>query len=409
MDARIVVAGSELLGDRQDTNGPATARRLELAGYRVASLEVVPDDLDVLRRAVAVALESAQLVVVLGGLGPTSDDLTREAVAAATGMTFVEDAATRAALEEKARSRSPPAPLPSVLKMALVPQHGEVIPNPVGSAVGSVTRWGDRVLVLLPGPPAEHAAMVDASLERAGRALAGMGAPPRPLLHRVLRVAGLFESATEELLRGVPELDEVRVSYLCRPGDLEVHLRCGDTAALQVAAAAARATLAPHVYSDDGRSLSEVVVAVLTERFETVTMAESCTGGMVAAAVTSVPGSAQVLSSAFVTYAIEAKVALLDVPARLLETHGPVSEPVADAMARGARRAARADWALAVTGLAGPDGGTPDRPVGVVFVGLAHADGTGAVERHHFTGDRDGVRQRSVQAALDLLRRTLLP
>jgi nicotinamide-nucleotide amidase len=413
LSAAILASGSELVADRADTNGPEIARRLALRGVRVRARGILPDDVAQLTRALLAEMGEGGLVLLVGGLGPTRDDVTREAVTAATGLRLRQDALAVARLEELARRRGSAVVSPQSLRQALVPEGSTVIANLQGAVPGAVVTVKGAVLVLLPGPPGELVPMLDPALDEALRQARERLAlsPGPPVLSTTLRLAGTSESAVAQALEAVsflaaaPGASDVDVSYLAEPGDLSVTLRCRDAARLAAAVAAARAALLPHVYSDDGRSLPEVLVPMLRARGETVTCAESCTGGLLAGAITSVPGSSDVFRASFVTYANEAKSAVLGVAPALLLAHGAVSAEVACAMALGARRAAQADWALAVTGVAGPDGGTPEKPVGLVFVALAHPDGSVESWRLVLAGGRDEIRRRSVTAALDGLRK----
>lgn len=416
MDARILTVGSELLGDLVDTNGPEVARRLTARGFRVRGLAAVPDDLDLLASELGRALSAGGLVVATGGLGPTHDDVTRDAAARATGRELREDPELRARLHAAALARGAGPPAASE-RQALVLEGAELVPNDHGTAPGQVQPVPGGVLVLLPGPPGELFPMLPAALAAAESCLAeaGLSPPGEAALEAELRMAGLGESEAarrideDDVLAAALARGDLAHSWLARPGDVSLRLRSPHRDVLERAVAAAATALAPHVYSTDGRSLAEVVVPVLAERFETLTAAESCTGGLLAAALTSVPGCSQVFRQGIVAYGAEAKARLLGVAPQALEQRGAVSSEVAEAMAAGARRLAGADWAVALTGYAGPATEGRDEPVGLVHLGLAHPDGRVESVERHFGGSRDAIRQRAVQAALDLLRRRLLP
>lgn len=404
--ARIFAVGTELLGDKRDANGPEAARALRSRGVAIAAIEQLPDDRALLGKEIARALETPGLLVLLGGLGPTADDVTREALCDATGLGVVEDAGGRARVEDLHARRGKPL-VPSSLRQALVPEGAEVVANPTGFALGAVVVARGSVIVLLPGPPGELACMLDDALDRAVRRLREMGfapAPPGDVADIVL--AGLGEGEAEQRVLAVPEVRGLEIAWLARPGEVRCVVR-GDAPQVSAAKAAVRAALGRDVVSVDGRGVAEVVLGTLREREETVALAESCTGGLVAAELTSVPGSSAAFRRGFVTYADDAKSEVLGVAERLLEEHGAVSREVALAMASGARRAGRADWGLAVTGIAGPDGGTDAKPVGLVHWALARPDGRLDAWHVVFPGSRDDVRRRSVSAALDSLRRAL--
>ena len=412
MDARLLIVGDELLADKLDTNGPELGRALLDRGYEVLERLTIGDDLAPLAAALERALSAGGLVVCTGGLGPTDDDRTREAVARATGRELVVDAGTEARLRAWSERLRRPAPGPSTLRQALVPEGARVLENSEGTAPGWVLAHESAVLLVLPGPPRELRALLSAGLDEAGRALeeAGLGRAPAPLAGAELRLTGIGESRVAEELRGLPELEAegLRIAWLARPGEVKVQLRAASEEQVAAAFAAVRARLGERVFSDDGRSLAEVVVGALREREETVGTVESCTGGLVAGALTSVPGSSAVVRAGLVTYANEAKVGLAGVPPELLEAEGAVSRATAEALAANGQRVVRADWALAVTGIAGPGGGSEEKPVGTVWTAVAGPDGLVEARHHLFPGSREVVRALSVAAVLDELRLRLL-
>jgi nicotinamide-nucleotide amidase len=403
----VLVVGSELISRKRDENGPLVALRLKRRGFEVASLSILPDDRAALAEEMRRALGDVALLVLTGGLGPTDDDLTREALSEATSCRMVEDPASRALIEERLARVGARASERS-LRQALVPEGSRVVANVVGLAAGAVLPLGRAVIVLLPGPPSELAAMLEDALDGAVETLARAGvaidAAPASLVEVVL--AGIGESQAQARIEAVGDLAVLEVAWIARPGEVRL-LLSGEAAPCEQARAAILATLGRHVVSTDGRDLAEVVVSTLTAREETLCTAESCTGGLLAGAVTSVPGSSSMFRRGFVTYADEAKAELLGVPSATLQANGAVSRETALAMASGARRAGRADWGLAVTGIAGPGGGTPEKPVGLVHVAAALPDARIVHEEHRLGGTRDDVRRRSVAAALDLVRRSL--
>ena len=404
--AWVLAIGTELLGDKRDLNGPETARRLAARGHEVRGVFALPDSVEEIAAALAAAVAREGLVVVLGGLGPTDDDVTRDALARVTGLRMVMDPASRARLDARFAQRDAVATASS-LRQVLVPEGARVVLNVHGSAPGAVVAVGRAVVVLLPGPPRELEPMLEPALDTAEAMLRESGRElPSPLRTATLVLAGIGEGEAYERASILPDVRQVTTAWLARPGEVRLLLRSRDPAHLAAATHAAMAALEGSVVSTTGEALAAVVVRELASREETVTVAESCTGGLVAAALTSVPGSSRVFRQGFVVYSDEAKRATLGVTEADLEQHGAVSSEVALAMASGARRTAQADWAVAVTGIAGPDGGTADKPVGLVWFGLALPDAQVVSHRQVFAGSREDIRLRSVAFALDMVRRS---
>jgi nicotinamide-nucleotide amidase len=411
MKAEIVAVGTELLTpDFQDTNSLYLTAGLDMLGIAVAFKTIVGDDERDLARALRTALGRADLVLCMGGLGPTEDDRTRETLAKVLERRLVFRAAIRERIRERFSRRGWPM-TSSNLKQCYVIQGAEVLENPNGTAPGQWLEAGRRRIALLPGPPREIKPMFDnLVLPR----LAGLG---RGLsVRHVLRLTGIGESAMENRLkpvyRAVPE--GVSVTTLAGPGDLSIHLTCrGDLSRAEADArldgleAAIVRLLGPWIYARDGSGLEAVVGALLRERERTVACAESCTGGLIGHRLTEVAGSSDYFLESAVVYSNRAKVRRLGVPARLIERHGAVSGPVARAMAAGIRRTAGSDYGLAVTGIAGPGGGTARKPVGLVYFAVAQARGI-AVERHIFAGGRSAVKFQASQKALDMIRKALI-
>jgi len=412
MKAEIIAVGTELLTpDFQDTNSLYLTAGLDTLGIAVAFKTIVGDDEGDLTRALRAALGRADLILCMGGLGPTEDDRTRETLAKVLGRRLVFRSAIRERIRERFRRRGWPM-TSSNLKQCYVIEGAEVLENPNGTAPGQWLESGRRHIALLPGPPREIKPMFDGLvLPR----LAGLG---RGLsARRVIRLTGLGESAMENKLkpvyRAVPA--DVTVTTLAAPGDLSIHLTCRGELSRAEADARLDAleevivrVLGPWIYSRDGAALETVVGALLRGRGATVACAESCTGGLIGHRLTEVAGSSDYFLESAVVYGNRAKVRRLGVPARLIERHGAVSAPVAKAMALGIRRTSGADIGVAVTGIAGPGGGTPRKPVGLVYFALARARGV-AVERHLFAGGRSVVKLQASQKALDLVRKSLSP
>jgi len=413
--AAIVAVGSELLETTKiDTNSLFITEQLNGVGIDVVSKHIAGDDRAVLTRVLRSALAGADLVTVCGGLGPTDDDLTREVVADVLQRPLAEDAAIVEHLKRRYASRGLTTPMPqNNLRQAMVPAGGVVLDNPNGSAPGLWIEHGAQVVVLLPGPPRELKPMMTALAETRLRAR-GSGLA---IVRRMIRVSGRFESHVDQAMHPLYEewagwSPPVAATILATLGQIELHLsvrhpsRDEGAAILERATAQALGVLGEDVFSTDGRRLEEVVGDALAARGLWLAAAESCTGGLVTSRLTDVSGSSRYVGASIVAYANEAKTSLVGVPEALIAAHGAVSEPVARAMAEGIRSRAGADLGLGITGVAGPTGGTPDKPVGTVAVALASADGT-AARTFRFFGDRELVKFQASQAALDMVRRHL--
>jgi nicotinamide-nucleotide amidase len=408
--AEILAVGSELLTPlRSDTNALYLTAKLLEAGVEVGARVTVADDAELLASAFRAALARADVVIATGGLGPTGDDLTREAAAAALGRPLRRDREVLEALKARfARYLRHMAPVNE--KQADVIEGAAVIPNARGTAPGQVVESGGRMLVLLPGPPGEMEPMFERHVLPLLREKAG----GTVLRTRVLRIASMAESDVEQALAPVyAAFTNPRTTILGGPGQVELHLTAEAPSAqeaertIESLAARMRERLPERIYSEDGRELPEVVAQLLRERRLTLAVAESCTGGLLAARLTALPGASAFLDRAYVTYSNRSKVELLGIDPALLERVGAVSEEVAAAMAAGARRAAVTDVGLGITGIAGPEGGSPEKPVGLVYLATDGAAGT-RVRRANFPGERERVRLQATQAALEMLRRGLL-
>ena len=411
MKAELLAIGSELLGPlRAETNSLWLTERLLDAGIEVDGRATLADDLALLESAFRGALSRADVVIATGGLGPTADDLTREAAAAATGRALRRDPSIldglRARFARYGRTMSA-----TNEKQADVIDGAEALRNGRGTAPGQLLAEGERLLVLLPGPPGEMKPMFDEEVLPRLRARAGA---TRVVRRRVLRIAAMPESEVDEVAAPVyGRFENPRTTILGAAGQVELHLVAhGDSVAeaeerIEALAVELRAALAGRIYGEDGRELPHVVAGLLHERGLRIALAESCTGGLLSARLTEVPGVSAVLDRAFVTYANEAKVEETGVDPALIEAHGAVSAEVAEAMAEGARRAARTDVGVGITGIAGPDGGTAEKPVGLVFIAMTGAAGA-RVRRNHFPGGRERVRFQATQVALEMPRRGLL-
>jgi nicotinamide-nucleotide amidase len=408
MNAEIIAVGSEMLTPQKtDTNSLWLTQQLNDLGVEVVQKSVIGDDRARLRDGIASGLQRSEIVIVTGGLGPTEDDVTREAAASALGrdLRFEQAICDRIAARFERLGRT----MAEInRRQAFVIEGAEVLVNERGTAPGQWVYADGRVLMLLPGPPHELHGMWEQCGERLRAVLP-------PLVIRTLdwRVAGMPESDLDQLISPVyTKYSNPATTILAAAGDIQIHLRARCTTAeeadalLSEVAAQIDPLLGDKVYSRDGSNLEHCLIARLRECGETVSVAESATGGLVAQRLTSVPGSSHAFLGGFLTYTDEAKLSVLGVPRAVLANYGAVSEPVAHAMAEGARERFGATYALSVTGFAGPEGGTEDNPVGTVYVALAAQD-TAKVKRFRFLGDRARVRSFAAQAALDMLRRRL--
>lgn len=412
--AEILAIGSELLTPfRTDTNSLFLTARLNELGLDVIGKAVVADDRAAVESALRGALARADVVVTTGGLGPTDDDLTRDAIIAVAGVGAEEDPSVVAVIASRFARRG--LQMPAInRRQAQVPRGAVVLDNPNGTAPGLWLEIDRRVVIALPGPPRELQPMYDTHVEPRLRARSGH----MVLRRRTLTIAGRGESHVEELAQPVyapwRAADPViSTTILAAPGQVELHLSAqGDDparldAALDAAVKALQSALGSIVVSVDGRRLEEVVGALLLERGLMLAGAESCTGGLMMGKLTDVAGSSTWLAGGVVAYANAVKEQLLGVPADLIFEHGAVSEPVAVAMAAGVRERLHADVGVGITGIAGPTGGTEAKPVGTVAVAVAGPGTRRVVRTVRLPGDRAMVRQLAVQTALDLVRRVL--
>ena len=412
--AEVIAVGSELLGTgRIDTNSLFLAGRLAALGIELRAKSVVGDERTRLTAIFAAALSRSDLVVLTGGLGPTDDDLTRDVVSSALGLEMREDSAIVEQIASRFARRG--LRMPDVnRKQALVPAGALSLDNPNGTAPGLYIEHDGRVIVLLPGPPRELQPMFDALC--AGPLLARAGV--ERLFKEVLFVAGRGESHVEEIAqplysRWARESPPIETTILAMPGQVELHLthRTGDPEAGAARVRAARdelaAALGDDVFSTEGRAMEEVVGAMLADRGLTIATAESCTGGLIMSRLTDVPGSSRYVLGGAVAYSNEAKTELANVPAELIAAHGAVSEAVAVALADGIRARTGASVSLGVTGIAGPGGGSPEKPVGTVAIAFTGTGMPARVRLFSFFGGRPQVKFQASQAALDMVRRVL--
>ena len=414
MKACIIAVGSELLTPfRVDTNSLAITERLNAIGYEIRMKAVLGDDVDELAKVLAAAFGTVDLIVTTGGLGPTADDITRDAIAKALALPL--DLHEPIADRLRARFAERGLTMPEInRRQAMVPRTATVIENRNGSAPGLWLERGGTALLVLPGPPREMIPMLEGIIEeRLSSRSGGAG-----LFRRVIRITGRTESDVDAraepiysrwLTMPVP----IATTILAVSGQIELHLtasasdRRAADAALEAAVGELQAELGSVIYSVDGRPLEAVVGDLLRQAGWTIAAAESCTGGLLMSRLTDVPGSSDYVDRGVVCYSDRAKIELLDVPAALIEEHGAVSEPVARAMADGIRRVAASDVGIGITGIAGPGGGTAEKPVGTVAVAVTANDAQ-RVRTFRFFGGRELVKFQSAQAAMNMLRLMML-
>lgn len=409
MRAEIIAVGTELLlGQIANTNAQYLSDRLALEGVNVYYHQVVGDNQERLQHVLSLAQTRSDLIVLTGGLGPTDDDLTREALAAFLGRQLQADSDEFQRLRDFFAQLGKEMPINNE-KQAMRIAGGRFLPNSRGTAPGQYVEDRGQHYFLLPGPPTEMRPMVEEQMIPLLRSVMAQSVTIRS---RVLRMFGIGESAMEmavaDILNGqtnptiAPLASEGEVTLritaradseedayaLIRPVEEQLHQRLGK-----------------YIYGIDKESLPVAVGNRLKAKKQTLSLAESCTGGLVATMLTDIPGTSAFFKEGWVTYSNEAKMKQLGVPQEILDVHGAVSEETARFMAQGARREANTDWAISITGIAGPDGGTPEKPVGLVYVAVAGADGT-TVKQFHFHGDRQQIRIRSAKNALySLLKR----
>jgi competence/damage-inducible protein CinA-like protein len=409
MRVSLLNTGTELLlGDVQDAHLAFIAREIFPLGLRIEERRTVGDT-EAIRATLAELLSRCEVLFVTGGLGPTSDDITREMVADLLGLELRQSSELLVSLQQRLQVRGIKW-TPGIARQADVPAGAEVLPNQNGSVPGLYLRANINPqipsphLFLLPGPPRELHPMFRAFAMPILRSIV----PASALIERRLyKIADQGESLVEEAIGDrVLAIPGVELGYCARPGEVEVRI-VGKSKAIEQADAIIKSRLGSSIFSAAGETLEEVIVELLAKRNHTLTVAESCTGGLLANRITNVPGASKVFLAAYVCYANQAKIDMLNVDPQLIEKHGAVSEQVSRALAEHARTCARADYALATTGVAGPGGGSQEKPVGTVYIALA-ASGETIAKEFFFPTDRETFKQIATQVALELLRKKLI-
>ena len=411
MIAEVISVGTELLlGNIVNTNAQFLAEKCALLGLSMYHQTVVGDNPERLSQCIRTALDRADIVIFTGGLGPTEDDLTKEVCAQVMGLPLKEDPHTRARIQEYFQNSIYKKITENNWKQAMVPEGARVLDNHNGTAPGLILEKDGKTAILLPGPPGELYPLFNQQVYPYLQELC-----PEKILSRMVKICGCGESMVEEqILDLIDTQTNPTIATYAKTG--EVHLRVTAKAASTEAAEQMikpvvkelKKRFGSKVYSVKEEGTLEMAVVRLLKKHElTVTTAESCTGGLLAGRIVNVPGASQVFREGFITYSNKAKRKVLDVSKSTLKKYGAVSKETAREMAAGGAFAADADICIAITGLAGPDGGTEEKPVGLVYM-ACYMDGNVTVEKYQFKGNRNKIREQSVVKALDLLRRTVL-
>jgi nicotinamide-nucleotide amidase len=414
VNAEIIAVGSELLTPhRRDTNSLYLTEKLNELGVEVRFKCVVGDDAEGLTAAAKLAMRRSDIIIFTGGLGPTEDDLTREAVADALGLKLQRDPELIAKLEERFAKRGMKMSANNA-KQADILTGATVLPNSLGTAPG---QWiagkydgQERILMLLPGPPHELKALFETECILRLRARV----PPQHIATRILKMAMMPESQVDARVAPIYKTyTDVETTILAGRGEIQLHLRCRKDSQVEADARVEELAdkiedeLGDAIFSRKGETIEQIVSYLLQMRSMTLAVAESCTGGLLAERITSLSGSSRYFLGGAVVYSNELKTQFANVPKTLIDRHGAVSREVAASMAEGIRKRCLASYGVGITGVAGPTGGTEQKPVGLVYIALAGEEGTQVVERN-FPGDRKRIRQFATQQALEMIRRALL-
>jgi len=409
--AEIIAVGSELLKpEKIDTNSLWFTEKLNEIGIQVKVKIIVGDEIETIKQVVQQSLTRSELIILTGGLGPTQDDVTREAVARAINRELIYSPEIAESIRQKFAMMNRPM-LETNKRQAYIIDGARVLHNESGTAVGMQLELEEgRMIVMLPGPPRENQPMFEKQVLPILRAKTGSVVFKR----RILKVSGMGESAVDEAIAPIYSRYElIETTILFNRSEIEIHLMAradSEEKAINLLddlTSEIVSKLGIAVFATNGETMEQVVGELLKSRGETVAVAESCTGGLIGMRLTEIPGSSAYFLQGVIAYSNEAKVKLLDVDENLIKTHGAVSAEVAEAMARGIRMKSGSDYAISVTGIAGPGGGTPEKPVGLVFIGYADREQTKSL-KVNLPGDRYLIRWRASQMAMDYLRRKIL-
>lgn len=410
MNAELIFTGSELLlGHVLNIHSQYLGVKLSEMGIEVKLHTTIGDEWEGLIQLLRQAIERSDLIITTGGLGPTADDLTKETVATVLGLPMVLDKSSLETLQETYRRRGMAMP-ESIVRQAYFPEGSRILPNTQGTAPGALIEKGDKIIAMLPGPPAELAAMFECSIAPYLFKKVKTGKVAK---YKVFKLNAISESAAYELLKDLEDRDNLRIAFVARPGEVHVRIMALATGAEEAEKKLAelsekvRCRLQDYIFGYDGEILEETVGKLLTAQGQFIAVAESCTGGLIAARLTDIPGSSAYLKGGLIAYSNEVKNKILGVPLNILDHYGAVSEQTATAMAQGVRKLIGSDLGLAVTGIAGPGGSSPAKPVGLVYISLAAGDGASCRE-FRFPGYRASVRRGTVNAALNMVKQYLL-
>lgn len=410
MKAELIFSGSELLlGHILNTNAQYLGVKLSEIGIEVIFHTTVGDDWDRLRQAIRQAVDRSETVIITGGLGPTTDDLTAEAVADVLEMPLVLDLKSLEILIELYKKRGQSMP-ESNKKQAYFPEGSVILPNTRGTAPGALIERDGKTVILLPGPPQELAAMFENSVVPFLKKKVCGGPVMR---YKVMKLTGISESAVQDRIKDLGGQGNPGISYVAKPGEIQVRITASAENSIEAEKMVAglftkvQNHLNEFIFGFDGDILEEILGQLLIKKGLSISVAESCTGGLIGAKLTDIPGSSRYFKGGVVAYSNEIKETVLGVPSKTLEAHGAVSKETAMAMADGVRKLAGSDLGLAVTGIAGPEGGTEAKPRGLVYIALSADEGASFME-YRFPGTRTAVRQGASNAAMNMARKFLL-
>ncbi|MFA4885868.1 MAG: competence/damage-inducible protein A [Desulfotomaculaceae bacterium] len=410
MKAELIFTGSELLlGHILNTHAQYLGERLSAAGIEVTLNTTVGDDGARMSQVLGQAVQRSDLIIITGGLGPTTDDITAEIVAGVLSLPLVADQDSLEKIRELFRGRGQKM-AQSNLKQAYFPEGSQILPNKVGTAPGALIEKDKKIIIILPGPPRELSVMFEESVFPF---LSAKADASTAMKYKIFKLTGISESAVQDLLKDLGGQGNPGIAYIAKPGEIQVRLsaRSGkERQAEELLAELSRRVklrIDKYIFACDEEILEEMVGKLLLARGLSIGTAESCTGGLVAARLTDVPGSSAYFKGGVVSYSNEIKSGILGVSMSVLERFGAVSKETAMAMAQGVRERTGAEIGLATTGIAGPGGGTPAKPTGLVYVSLAADDGI-LYREYHFPGFRPAVRQGAVNAALHMVKQYLI-